>query len=209
MIATSGCSCRATKPVTISRRSLLGEAGEGGDLLAIGAGGGGELARFVSALPGWRFTAVDPSAAMLERARERLDRDGAFNRLTSVQGTSHDAPAGPFDAATAFLALQFVADDGERLAQLRAIHARMRPGAPFMVINCATDDFKRDQRRYADHARLRGAEDAMILEAISMQRTHVHFLTPEREEALLAQAGFKQVEQFYQAFWIRGWSATA
>lgn len=49
----------------------------------------------------------------------------------------------------------------------------------------------------------------MIAEAVSMQRTHVHFLTPAREEALLAEAGFRQVEQVYQAFWVRGWSATA
>lgn len=41
---------------------LLREAGLlSGHLLAIGAGGGGELVHFAPALPDWRFTAVDPS----------------------------------------------------------------------------------------------------------------------------------------------------
>ena len=56
--------------------------GERGHILAIGAGGGAELARFAATSPDWQFTAVDPSQAMLARATERMARDGAGDRLT-------------------------------------------------------------------------------------------------------------------------------
>ncbi|NJL18000.1 MAG: class I SAM-dependent methyltransferase [Nitrospira sp.] len=76
---------------------------------------------------------------MLSRAAERMAGAVASDRLTCVQGIALDAPAGPFDAATAFLALHFVPDDGARLAQLKAIHDRLKPGAPFLMINGMAD----------------------------------------------------------------------
>jgi hypothetical protein len=44
-----------------------------------------------------------------------------------------------FDTATAFLCLNFVPDDGHRLGTLWEIHARLKPGAPFLMINGCTD----------------------------------------------------------------------
>lgn len=189
----------------------LAELGVAGELLVIGAGGGGELARFATVVPGWRFTAVDPSSTMLRQAADRLDTLGVGERLTCVEGVSTDAPPGPFDAATAFLALFFVADDGARLGQLRAIHARLKPGAPLLMAHAAVEaeHFERDLARYAAHARANGADDAMIDAAVASQQTVVHILSPDREVALLRAAGFRRVEPFFQALWICGWAATA
>lgn len=187
--------------------------GDAGHILAVGAGGGAELTRFATTRADWRFTAVDPSAAMLERAVTRLAKFGAADRLSTHQGTTLDAPDGPFDAATAFLALHFVPDDGQRLAQLKAIHARLKPGAPFLMINGATDKastiFNRDLTRYLSHARLNGVEEDFLEQAETMQREMMHFVSPAREETLLCEAGFSYIACFYKAFWIQGWEAVA
>lgn len=167
--------------------------GAHGHILAIGAGGGAELLRFVATSPDWSFTAVDPSQAMLTRAAERMVGGGASDRLTCVQGIALDAPPGPFDAATAFLALHFVPDDGARLAHRKAIYDRLKPGALFLMINGmadpASDRFETDLARWRLHAELNGADPAIMGEAEAMQRTQVHFLSPERERELVRTAG--------------------
>lgn len=107
---------------------LMAEAiGESGLILAIGAGGGAELGQFARVCRSWRFTAVDPSVAMLEHTKARLASMDAGDRLTTLAGVSTDAPEGPFDSAIALLALHFVPDDGTRLTQLIAIRQRLRP----------------------------------------------------------------------------------
>lgn len=150
---------------------------------------------------------------MLDQARNKVAGLGLADRVAFVNGIAPDAPPGPFDAATAFLALHFVPDDGARLDQLRAIRERLCPGAPFLMMNGVLDregpNFERDLGRYADHAALRGADPELITEAVRMQRGPVHFLPPAREEQLLAEAGFADVEQFFHTLWIRGWRATA
>jgi tRNA (cmo5U34)-methyltransferase len=103
------------------------------DLLVVGAGGGAEIERFVPANPGWRVTGVDPSHQMLALAQERLARLDAGTRVTLVRGTVDDLPPEPrFDAATCLFVLHFLPDAG-KLALLRNIAARLRPGAPLLV----------------------------------------------------------------------------
>lgn len=177
-------------------------------LLVIGAGGGVELARFAAAEPGWRFTAVDPSAAMLAQAEARLAKTAPASVIAYHQGIALDAPTGPFDAATALLALTFVPDDGQRLAQLQAVQQRLRPGAPFILIDGISEPdtpmFDRDLARYQKHARLGGADDELIAIASGVQRDSVYQLPAARYEALLQEAGFRDVELFYKAFWTEG-----
>jgi tRNA (cmo5U34)-methyltransferase len=97
-------------------RDLVGEVGR---ILVIGAGGGIELSVFAREASGWNLTGVDPSVEMLSRARQKIDEASATDRVTLVRGTAEDAPREAFDAATAFLGLHFVPDDGARLGALR------------------------------------------------------------------------------------------
>jgi tRNA (cmo5U34)-methyltransferase len=192
---------------------LRDRIGEGGRILVIGAGGGIELSVFAREASGWTFVGVDPSVQMLSRARQKIDEADATDRVSLVRGTAEDAPREAFDAATAFLALHFVPDDGARLRALREIHARLKDGAPFLMINGCADmqssRFADDQRSYAAFARRNGAPEEMIDAAVRMQRESVHLLPPEREEALLAEAGFRDLRLFYVGMWVFGWIAMA
>jgi tRNA (cmo5U34)-methyltransferase len=42
-----------------------------------------------------------------------------------------------------------------------------------------------------------------------MQRNDLNLVPPQREEALLAEAGFGDVRLFYSGLWIYGWIASA
>jgi hypothetical protein len=42
-----------------------------------------------------------------------------------------------------------------------------------------------------------------------MQRTSLHSVMPDREEALLSEAGFVDTRLFYVGLWVFGWIARA
>ena len=137
---------------------------------------------------------------------------GVSDRVKWVQGLVENSPTGPFDAATAFLALNFLPED-ERLATLREIHRRLKLGAPFLMItgcsNKKSARFEDDLRVYAAFARRNGAPADVVEQALRMQRESLHYLLPEREVALLIEAGFGDVRLFYTGLWVFGWIACA
>ena len=184
---------------------LLAErAPDDADILVVGAGGGLELSAFAEAQPGWRFTGVDPSAAMLDLARRTLGPLGA--RADLRLGTVDAAPSGPFDGATSLLTLHFL-DRDERLRTLREIHRRLRPGAALVVAHhSAADgaDLTSWLSRSLTFAGTPGTPDAATQMA---QRLPV--LTTEEDEALLREAGFSEIVLFYAALSFRGWVAVA
>jgi tRNA (cmo5U34)-methyltransferase len=192
---------------------LRDRIGERGRILVVGAGGGVELSVFARECQGWTFTGVDPSVAMLRQAKSKVEAAGAAARVSWVQGVVENSPLEPFDAATAFLVLNFVPDDGRRLESLREIHVRLRPGAPFLMINRCTDKnsarFEDDLRVYAAFARRNGAPAEVVEGAVRMQRESLFSVPPEREEAMLAQAGFGDARLFYAGLRIFGWIARA
>ena len=191
---------------------LRDRIGDAGHILVVGAGGGVELSVFAGECPGWKFTALDPSGEMLGQAKIKLETIEASDGVTWVQGVVEDSPAGPFDAATAFLCLNFLPEDG-RLATLREIHSRLKPGAPFLMIGGCSDKnsarFEDDLRIYAAFARRNGAPPDVVERAVRMQRESVYYVPPEREVALMEEAGFADPRLFYAGLWVFGWIARA
>lgn len=181
-----------------------------GRVLVVGAGGGLELENFAQAHPGWRFDGVDPSAPMLDLAARRLGPLGA--RVTLHEGYVHDAPEGPFDAATCLLTFHFVPRE-QRLPTAAAIHRRLRPGAPFVAAHLSVPDGEGERdvwmSRYAAFLVASGVEPHKAAAARDKVRSELPILTPAQDEAILRQAGFAEVHLFYTGFTFRGWVAYA
>lgn len=180
-------------------------------MLVVGAGGGAELGVFAQAQPQWRFVGVDPSEPMLQLAQATLGPLAA--RVDFHQGYVHTAPAGPFDAATCLLTLHFV-PLGERLATLKAIRQRLRPGAPLVTAHLSFPLAPPKERaqwlaRYAAFAVASGVDAEAAQRAATAIDTALPLLGPVEEEALLAQAGFGGIRLFYAGLAFRGWVAQA
>lgn len=191
-------------------RMLLAEtASANGEILVLGAGGGLELKAFAEAQAGWTFVGVDPSAAMLDLASQVLGplRD----RVSLIEGYIDAAPPGPFDAACCLLTLHFVAQ-AERLCTLKAIRARMKPGAALVVAHHSIPDGPARPRwlsRYAAYSAEHGADLSKAQAGARTMGEILPILTPETDEQLLREAGFSEPELFYAGFTFRGWVARA
>src|SRR5690606_12507615 len=97
-------------------------------VLCVGVGTGQEMAHLAAAHPGWSFTAVEPSGAMLEACRQRADAEGFATRCRFHHGFLETLPAdAPYDAATCFLVSQFITARAERVRFFSCIASRLRP----------------------------------------------------------------------------------
>jgi tRNA (cmo5U34)-methyltransferase len=180
-------------------------------VLVLGAGGGLELKALAEAHPQWTFVGVDPAGPMLDLAKRTLGPLG--ERVELVQGYIEDAPAGPFDAATCLLTLHFLPPD-ERRRTARDIHARLKPGAPFVAAHSSFPQRPTEERnqwlsRYAAFAIAQGADPEQASSAKAAVAASLNTLSPEHDEAILHEAGFSDVTLFFAAFTWRGWIARA
>lgn len=183
-----------------------------GEILVVGAGGGLEIRYLASVEPGWRFVGVDPAAAMLDLARATVGAM-AGDRLTLIEGTVDDAPAGPFDAATCMLVIGLLPDDGGKLDLLAQAHRRLKPGAPFILVDQCIDHAAPDVdlrlERYASYARRSGVDPDAVAGAKAAVGALATMAPAWRDEQLLGEAGFRDIELFYVGMAWRGWVAYA
>ena len=183
-----------------------------GQLLVVGAGGGLETRYLAGVESGWRFVGVDPAGAMLDLARA-VAGPIAGDRLILLEGVVTDSPSGPFDAATCILVLGLVADDGGKLALLEEVRRRLRPGAPFILVDQCIDrsapDVELRLNRYARFALRSGVDADTVANAKAAVGQLESIVSAARNEELLLEAGFHDAEVFYVGMAWRGWIAYA
>ena len=158
-------------------------------LLFVGLGTGAELVPYKNFdVPGWRFTGVDPSDAMLAVARERLAAEGLLPRAHLHVGELRSLPPGPaFDGGQMLGVLHHVPAP-DRLELLREVTRRLKPGAP-LVVGCRVGMdpalWDIELRRWRAHGAPREE-----LERRRRSQTTMHFIASDAALLeLFAQAG--------------------
>lgn len=180
-----------------------------GTVLVLGAGGGMELLAFAEAQAGWHFHGIDPSAPMLDMARQRLGT--LASRVAFTEGYIDDAPEEVCDGAACLLTLHFLPAE-QRLHTLKTMRRRLKPGAPLVVAHHSYPQDDAQKGRWLQRFAAFSASSGIALDVAhtvdSMARL-LPALSPEQDVALLHEAGFGTVELFYAAFSFRGWVAYA
>ncbi len=181
-----------------------------GRVLVLGAGGGLELKVFAEAYPNWMLLGVDPSAEMLKLAEHVLGP--LASHVTFQKGMIHAAPDGPLDGAACLLTMHFLPQE-ERRRTATEVRRRLKPGAPFVVAHFSIPNGESERAqwfsRYASFAIASGIDREKAETAQAAIGEKLTILTPERDEAILREAGFSNVSLFYVGFTFRGWVAYA
>lgn len=178
----------------------------GGRVLEIGVGSG--RVAVPTALAGVPVVGVDSSAVMLDLARRRAAPHDVSLQL--VQADMRDLPEmGRFPLVTVpFRALLHLRDDAERLAVLRALHTRLRPGGTlaFDVFHPDRADIDDTDDRWLE--REPGIEERAVWDEASRSlilsvRTddveaemELWWIGPDDWRGLLTEAGFEHIESY-------------
>ncbi len=185
---------------------------EAAKILVVGSGWGDEIFLLGVPNPGWQFVGVDLSEAMLKLARARIAHENLPNKVELHQADLRELNDENFDAATCILTLHFVPDDGAKLALLQAIRQRLKPGAPFYLVDGVREEsetvFEENLAAYQRHAQNNGAPPDVIEKMIEYTTT-LPLVSEDRETELLREAGFAEIRKVYQGIFINGWLCEA
>lgn len=193
--------------------SVFAALPEDARILCVGAGTGAEMSYLAAKFPRWQFTAVEPSAAMLNECRQRAAAEGFAERCHFHQGYVDSLPVGDaHDGATCFLVSQFMLEQDDRIGFFRAIGERLRPGGIL-----ASSDLSGDVHATGFEALLRcwlgvmesgGVTPDGLARMREAYATDVSILPPGQVATLLKFAGFANPVQFYQSGLIHAWFST-
>lgn len=193
---------------SIARCYFENKLNENAKILVVGAGGGEEIVSLGKSNPSWSFVGVDLSEKMLELANTRIQQEGLKNDVRLHKRSVFDLEDVDFDAATCFLTLHFVPDDGSKLKTLQTIQTKLKSNAPFILVdgagNKGTAEFEDDILAWKLHAQNNGLSPEHLDKLVD-NVMNLPFVTEERELELLAGAGFRQIKKIYQGIWIHGW----
>lgn len=182
------------------------------NILCVGAGTGTEILHLAQRFSSWRFTAVEPSAPMLEVFRRKADERGVLSRCVLHNGYLESLPPGEeYDAATSFLVSQFILNRDARTAYFQGIAKRLRPNGLLMSSDLAGDLTKVDCQNLLEVWFKVMNEGGISEEGITRMREayarDVAVLPPTEVRHMIVQGGFESPVLFFQAGMIHAWYA--
>lgn len=179
------------------------------EVLVAGCGTGSELLEAVAQRPDWRLTALDPSAAMLAEARQKLGDNPRIDwRQTTVEALQQqDSQAGRYGGAVAVLVLQSLADDGAKLAFLTALARCLQPGAQLVLVDLMQTSLPSLEGQI--DAAWRGFQRASGLQpgegsGLDQLSEGLHPIGLARLTSLVNAAGFGDPARIFQALGFEG-----
>lgn len=179
-------------------------------ILCVGAGTGAELAHLARRSPHWRFTAVEPSGAMLDVCRHRAETEGFTSRCYFHEGYLDSLPIEDLhDAATCFLVSQFILEQEARSKFFRAIATKLRPGGILASSDLAsevgTNDYEALLHAWLNMMAAAGIPPEGLERMRAAYAKDVAVLPPKLIASIIESGGFGAPVQFFQAGLIHAW----
>lgn len=174
------------------------------NILVTGCGTGNEIVAINNRINDWNVTGIDPSEDMLSLAREKLKN---CSNVNLINGTVDQLPLeAKFSAATLFLVLHFMPDDGTKLNLLKDIHIRLQPNAPFVLLDITGEGREFDQNL---DVLLQLIPDSVDEEQKAWRKdrlqNELHKISETRLSELFIEAGFNTPTRFFQSTIYQGW----
>ena len=175
-------------------------------VLCVGAGTGPELIYLANVFPNWRFTAVEPSPAMMKACREKTEELGIATRCIFHEGYLESLPdTDPFDAATCILVSQFLLESEKRIGLFSQIAKRMSTGGLLVSADLASDMSSPKYKPLLEIWSRTMSYAGVPVEDIEKLGRDVAVLPQHQIESFIEQGGFEQPVLFFQSLLIHAW----
>jgi len=204
-----GYASLARLSVALLATSPLARAA-GATVLVAGCGTGAELLEARAQRPDWQLSAIDPSAAMLAAAQQRLEQQPAAAQGSPIhwQQTTVEAmqAEASFDGALSVLVLQSLPDDGSKLAFLSALARSLKPGGQLVLVDLMAPERSPLQNQVdAAWVQFQSASGIAASEAAVAGLTQgIHPIGTSRLAALVEAAGLSDPAPIFQALNVQG-----
>lgn len=176
-------------------------------ILVVGCGTGYELQYLLQKHPCWRFTAIDPSLTMLEKAKHDIAKQHELKHVRFLHGDTSVLHEGmQFDAAIAILVAHFVPHQ-EKPKFFQDIAKTLKKNALLMTYDL-TEVEHQDQLRalqlLCQHNGLTSAQTSKMLERLE---DDFALVSSAEYAAQLSEAGFDRVQPYMQVMNYQGFMA--
>ncbi|PSR54384.1 hypothetical protein AHMF7605_13115 [Adhaeribacter arboris] len=176
-------------------------------ILVAGCGTGTEMKNIVQYAPKWQVMGVDPSLEMVALAEKKLAilPPGSYQLIT---GTTDQLPNSTlYDAATLLLVLQFLSDDGAKLALLQSLALRLKKDAPLIIFDIfdLAGSFRQQVSLLKAYLLQQGVAPTTVEQGTSHIIHDINYITEDRLQELLYEGGFGKALKFKQTFIFGGW----
>lgn len=191
-------------------RATLADLPVNARILCVGVGTGSELLDLAQAFPQWQFTAVEPSAPMLDICRQRVAENGITSRCTFHEGYLDSLPpTDSFDAATCLFVSHFIMQPEERSNFFNQIALRLYPQGYLINAELAYDLSSSDYSgilkiwfQISKSAEVQAEEIEKMRQAYG---TLVSVLPPAEVAAIIAAGGFDAPVLCFQNLLMHAW----
>lgn len=179
-------------------------------VLVVGAGTGAEIVTLGRPHPEWHFTAVDPSAEMLDRCRKTVKANGLGNRVEYVQDRiERFSTKIRFDGATSVFVSHFLQSQSKKRQYFEAVARALSANAPLILADLfrpssdsAFEQLMATWRRSLRSAGTTPDEVERIFDRIERQ---ISLVSENTLEHILDDTGFNIPTRFVQSFLWGGW----
>jgi len=176
-------------------------------ILIVGCGTGYELEYLLKRHPNWKFTAVDPSLTMLQKAQEQVELLDKSSQVTFIHGeTSALSIENCFDAALSILVAHFIADDVKPVF-FKDIYDRLKENAVLLTYDLMTCINPQQLQALRYLCLAQGLTEEQCQKMLDRMAQDFFSLTTEGYIKLLQRTGFESVQSYAQVLTYQGFIA--
>lgn len=193
-----------------SMRFVMADLPADAHVLCVGLGTGTELIELAKFYPNWKFTAVEPSTAMLDVCRARVTELGWSERCTFHEGKLDSLPGGvAYDAATCLMVSHSFSQREARVGFFAEIAARLKPGALLVSSDLSSDvstfNYEKLLESWVGMMQFSQIPPEEIEKFISGYVPSNVVLPPHEVESIIEAGGFETPVLFFQGLLIHAW----